>query len=185
MTYYGGKDLAAAFRTVRKNTIKTATDIPEDQYDFRATPDTRTIREMLVHIGLGTLFANHIHRNGVSDMGTVNFQELMATMNAEQARPRTKADIIAFLQTDGDSFASYLEGLSDSFLAEDVTMMPGGDPPAKTRFELLMSVKEHEMHHRGQLMLMQRLIGVVPHLTRERQEWAKRWQAEQAAQAQR
>jgi uncharacterized damage-inducible protein DinB len=25
------------------------------------------------------------------------------------------------------------------------------------------------MHHRGQLMLIERLLGIVPHLTRERQ----------------
>ena len=61
--------------------------------------------------------------------------------------------------------------------------MPGGDPPAKTRFEMLMSVKEHEMHHRGQLMLMQRMIGLVPHLTRRRQEAMARWQATQPLKA--
>jgi uncharacterized damage-inducible protein DinB len=26
------------------------------------------------------------------------------------------------------------------------------------------------MHHRGQLMLMERMLGIVPHLTRQRQE---------------
>ncbi len=36
MTYYGGKELAAAFRTVRNNTIKIAEEIPEDKYDFQA-----------------------------------------------------------------------------------------------------------------------------------------------------
>jgi len=40
----------------------------------------------------------------------------------------------------------------------------------KTRLENLMSIKEHEMHHRGQLMLIERLLGVVPHLTRQREE---------------
>ena len=34
---------------------------------------------------------------------------------------------------------------------------------------MLLGVKEHEMHHRGQLMLMERMLGVVPHLTREMQ----------------
>jgi uncharacterized damage-inducible protein DinB len=42
-------------------------------------------------------------------------------------------------------------------------------PPSKSRFEMLLSAKEHEMHHRGQLMLMERLLGIVPHLTREMQ----------------
>ena len=50
MTYYGSKQLAASFRTVRNNTIKIATEIPEEKYDFKASPDTRSIREALVHI---------------------------------------------------------------------------------------------------------------------------------------
>ena len=43
MVYYGSKELAAAFRTVRNNTIKIAEEIPEDKYDFRLTPDTRSV----------------------------------------------------------------------------------------------------------------------------------------------
>ena len=31
---------------------------------------------------------------------------------------------------------------------------------------MILGVKEHEMHHRGQLMVMERMVGVVPHLTR-------------------
>ena len=48
-------------------------------------------------------------------------------------------------------------------------MPPGATPAAKSRLEMLLSVKEHEMHHRGQLMVAQRLLGIVPHLTRARQ----------------
>ena len=49
-------------------------------------------------------------------------------------------------------------------------MPPGGEAASKTRFEMLLSPKEHEMHHRGQLMTLQRMIGLVPHLTRHMQE---------------
>ena len=51
-----------------------------------------------------------------------------------------------------------------------MTFPPPVQPSVKTRLEMLMGPKEHEMHHRGQLMLLQRLIGQVPHLTRRRQE---------------
>jgi len=34
---------------------------------------------------------------------------------------------------------------------------------------MLLSVKEHEMHHRAQLMVYQRFLGIAPHLTRERE----------------
>ena len=178
MAYYGGKELAAAFRTVRGNTIKVAEEIPEDKYDFRATPETRTVGKLLVHIALGPTFAFHVHGNKVTDLKTINFPELMGKVGAEEAKPRNKAETIAFLTAEGEKFASFLEGLSDAFLAEPVAMPPGADPATKTRFEMLLSAKEHEMHHRGQLMTMQRMLGVVPHLTRHMQERMAQMQAQ-------
>ncbi len=170
MTYYGGKELAASFRTVRGNTIKIAEEIPENKYDFRAAPDCRTIGKTLVHVALGPSFQMHIQGNKITDLSKVNFPELMQKTGAEEARPRTKAEIVAFLKSEGDKFASFLEGLSESYLAESVAMPPGGEAASKTRFEMLLSPKEHEMHHRGQLMTLQRMIGLVPHLTRHMQE---------------
>ena len=35
MTYYGGSELAARFRTVRNNTIQIAEEIPEESYSFK------------------------------------------------------------------------------------------------------------------------------------------------------
>jgi len=34
---------------------------------------------------------------------------------------------------------------------------------------MILGMKEHEMHHRAQLMLMERMVGVVPHMTRAMQ----------------
>ncbi len=170
MTYYGGKELATSFRTVRGNTIKIAEEIPEDKYDFCAAPDGRTIGKTLVHIALAPSFQMHIQGNKITDLSKVNFPELVQKAGAEEARPRTKAEIVAFLKSEGDKFASFLEGLTESYLAESVAMPPGGAAASKTRFEMLLSPKEHEMHHRGQLMTLQRMIGLVPHLTRLMQE---------------
>ena len=170
MTYYGGKELAAAFRTVRNNTIKIAEEIPENTYDFKAAPDSRSIGQTLAHIGVAVGFQSHVQKNKITDLKTVNFMELFQKFGAEEAKPRTKAEVIAFLKSDGDSFASFLESLPESFLAEQVLMPPGADPATRSRFDMLLSVKEHEMHHRGQLMTMQRMNGLVPHLTRQMQE---------------
>ncbi|HUK36607.1 MAG TPA: DinB family protein, partial [Vicinamibacterales bacterium] len=89
--------------------------------------------------------------------------------------------IIARLTESGDEFATMLEGLTDDrFFAETITFRPGAQPPSRSRFDLLLAAKEHEMHHRGQLMLMQRMLGLVPHLTRDAQERMKRFQQEAA-----
>ena len=42
MNLYESKQLAASMRVVRKNTIAIAEDIPEAQYDYRPTPDSRS-----------------------------------------------------------------------------------------------------------------------------------------------
>jgi len=181
MTYYGGKEMAISVRTVRRNTLQIAEEIPEDKYAFRAWPDTRTVGQILVHIALGARFQLHIHQNRIDSLMKVNFPELVQKMAAEEAQPRTKQEIIDLLRGEGQAFASYLEGLDEAFLAESVAMPPGGDRATKSRFEMLLSPKEHEMHHRGQLMMIERMIGIVPHLTRQFEERMAMARAQAAA----
>jgi len=171
MNYYGAKDLAESFRTVRKNTITIAEEIGEQHYGFLAAPEVRTVGQTLVHIGLGPRMQEQIHAvERRKAMEGFDFPAFFAQLGAEEQKPRNKAEIIAFLRQEGDRFAKWLEGLSDDFLAEHVKFLPGMTPASKTRFEMLLGAKEHEMHHRGQLMLVERIIGVVPHLTREMQQ---------------
>ena len=171
MNYYGGKELASSFRTVRKNTLAIAQDIPEEKYSFRPTPETRSVGELLAHIALAQTFQQKIHaEERRTTMAGFDFPSLMQRMAAEEKTPRTKQQVIELLNTNGEVWAKWLEGLDDNFLAEVITMPPGGTPPSRTRFDMILSVKEHEMHHRGQLMVIERLIGIVPHLTRHMQE---------------
>jgi uncharacterized damage-inducible protein DinB len=170
MNFYGAKELAESFRTVRGNTIVIAEEIGEDQYGFQATPDTRTVGETLVHIANACKLSEQIHKiDRLSTLANFDFMGFFGPMIADEKTPRTKAEIIALLNESGDRFSGWLEGLSDDFFAERVEFPEGMMPPSKTRFEMLLGVKEHEMHHRGQLMVLQRLVGCVPHLTRAMQ----------------
>jgi uncharacterized damage-inducible protein DinB len=168
MNCYGGKDLARAYRTVRENTIKIAEEIPESKLDFAAAPGVRTVRQTLTHIALSDVFAG-VHKEKRTNFDGVNFPAVVGQMQAEEAKPRTKAELIALLTERGEENARWLESLTDDFLAEPFTQ-PRGTPATKSRFEMIMSMKEHEMHHRAQLMLIERMIGIVPHLTRQMQE---------------
>jgi uncharacterized damage-inducible protein DinB len=170
MAHYGGKDLAAASRTVRKNTIAIAQDIPEDKYSFRAAPDVRSVGEMLAHIALanGFMYEFHAVKRYTSFEG-IDFGAFIAKMAAEEKALRRKAQVIELLRTNGERIATWMDGLSDEFLDERVAMPPQAPIQSKSRFEMLLGAKEHEMHHRGQLMLIERQLGIVPHLTREMQ----------------
>jgi uncharacterized damage-inducible protein DinB len=170
MNYYGARELAASARTVRKNTIQVAQDIPEDKYSFRAAPDTRSVGELLAHIAVSHGFQYQIHATDKrSTLVGFDFPSLMQKLTAEEKTPRTKAEIIALLQSSGEQWAGWLENQSDEFLAEHVAMPPQAPHASRTRFDMILSVKEHEMHHRAQLMLIERILGITPHLTREMQ----------------
>jgi uncharacterized damage-inducible protein DinB len=165
MHSYGAKELAAAFRTVRKNTIQVAEDIPESQYQFVAAPDCRSVAQMLTHIAIATRIWEEMHKTKrATTLVGYDFLGLIDRVKAEENKPRSKADILELLRNEGEQFASWLETLTPEFLAESVTEPDG--KTAKTRFERFLSAKEHEMHHRAQLMLIERQLGMVPHVTR-------------------
>jgi uncharacterized damage-inducible protein DinB len=167
---YGAKELAGSFRTVRKNTITIAQELPEERYSFRPAPNTRTVGELLAHISLAYNFQYQIHgQERRSSLEGFNFPSLMQRLVADEKGQRSKDQIIEMLRNSGEKWAGWLEGLTDSFLGETVEMPTGATPSSRSRFEMILSVKEHEMHHRGQLMLIERMVGIVPHLTREMQ----------------
>ncbi|MEO7084989.1 MAG: DinB family protein [Gemmatimonadaceae bacterium] len=168
MIPYGGPELAKAFRTVRGNTIQIAEEIPEDQYAFVAAPGVRSVGTLLVHIAFSSMLQDDVHRvKRLTTFAGYDFGAFMGALAAEEQKQRTKGEIILALRLRGDDFAGWLETLTPEFLSETFTDHAGQNE--RTRFEGLLSPKEHEMHHRGQLMLIERMIGVVPHLTRAMQ----------------
>ena len=170
MNFYGAKELAASAQTVRGNTIIIAQDIPEDQYRFKPVPEYRSVAQLLTHMALSYRFQYQVH--GLEKRTTLegfDFPTLMKWLIEEENQLRTKVQVIDLLQKEGDKWAGWLGSLTDGFLGEPIAMPAGAVPAQKSRFEMILSVKEHEMHHRGQLMLIQRLLGIIPHLTLERQ----------------
>jgi uncharacterized damage-inducible protein DinB len=95
-----------------------------------------------------------------------DFFKWMGEAGEKQKALSGKAAIIAALKANGESFANYLETATEADLGAPVT----APNATKSRFEMALGVKEHEMHHRAQLFLIERMIGIVPHLTRARQQ---------------
>jgi uncharacterized damage-inducible protein DinB len=168
MSPYEPQQLASAIRTVRKNTIIVAEDIPEESYGYRVTPDSRSVAETLLHIASAPQIDYYVH--GSDPISSIEDFQLFGTILREapinENLPYSKAQIIDLLRTDGEKWAELVERIPQP-KADELVTMPNG-APSKSRFELLQGTKEHEMHHRAQLMVVERLLGVVPHLTRNR-----------------
>ena len=164
MTFYGPRQLADSMRTVRRNTIQVANDIPASQYDFRPTPESRSVAELLVHIAWLASADRFMHEEErIDTVEGFDFGALLEKSEAEEQRSRSKAEIIDLLTTEGQRYVRWVEQLPDAVLSEQVRWPDG---TSKNRFEMLVGTKEHEMQHRAQLTVIERLVGVVPHFTR-------------------
>ncbi len=167
MTYYGAKEIAESFRTVRRNTIQVAEDIPEEKYSYRAAPDTMSVAEILSHLATTPHWAEQLFF--VEKKTSVSMEDFGRWMGEAGARSKaltTKAQIVEALKTSGDAFARQLDGLTEAQLAQSIT----APNATKSAFEMIIGIKEHEMHHRAQLFLIERMVGIIPHLTRARME---------------
>src|SRR3990172_7267056 len=106
MNYYGAKDLAESFRTVRKNTLQIAEEIPENKYGFQATPETRTVGQLLTHIAISYKFQYQVHaKERRTTLEGFDFPALMQRLGAEEQQPRTKQQILQLLPGNGEERA--------------------------------------------------------------------------------
>ena len=167
MQNYGAQQLAASWRTVRKNTVQIAEEIPADKYGTQVANETMTVGQMLAHMACATHWVEQAHFvEKLSDITGEKFGTWFGAIGAQAGALTSKVAIVAALKEKGESYATKLESMTSAQLDEMVTL-PG--PGSKSRFEMLLGVKEHEMHHRAQLMQLQRMMGITPHLTRARQ----------------
>src|SRR5262245_899741 len=135
---YGARDIAESFRTVRKNTIQTAEDIPADKYAFRAAEGVKSVGELLAHIAVSPGWQIHVHQQRVSSIDFSFFAGRAPQVDAEEKALQTKEQILDALKTRGEEFATMAGGLTAERLAEIVSFAPPLQPPQKTRFEMLL-----------------------------------------------
>ena len=125
MNYYGAKELAGSFRTVRKNTIQTAEDIPEDQYGFIPAEGTRSIARTLVHIALSPQVQLAVHaEERRSSFDGFDFPALMKRLAEAEAQERTKVQVVDLLRTEGETWPR--DGDHDRDDSDVSTATPGG-----------------------------------------------------------
>jgi uncharacterized damage-inducible protein DinB len=164
MNLYGPKQLAESIRTVRRNVVLIAEDIHEDDYLFCPSVGNRSVAEILIHIAFFSNFAYLFHEEEhVTTVEAFDFGQFLKDSESQEKRNHTKPKLIELLRDSGESWAEWVEFVPEQFLAEGVAQRDG---TLKTRFEMILGTKEHEMHHLGQLTVIERMLGIVPHLMR-------------------
>ncbi len=127
--------------------IKTAEAVPENLYAFKATPDVRSIAQLLGHIADAT---NSICGNAGGGKA--------APLGAEKSMT-TKAQLTKGL---ADAFAvcdKVIAGMTDAQAAETTKFFVGGQ---STRGMIIAFNTAHNFEHYGNLVTYMRLNKMVP-----------------------
>src|SRR5262249_57820835 len=109
MNLYGLKQLVESARTVRQNTILIAEDISESDYDYRPTPESRSVAETLVHIAVSPRAARILHEE--ASLEDFDFGRLIRKSEIEEKRPRSKNEIVELLRAEGEAWRRCLDTL--------------------------------------------------------------------------
>jgi uncharacterized damage-inducible protein DinB len=147
------KELVAPWERAANDIIDVAEAMPEERYDFKATPDVRTFGDQLVHV------AGVVQRFIDTAKGTKR-----ESGDAHKTMP--KAEVVNLLKGTFQEAQGMFASLTDAQLLEPVKY-PFGDRMV-TRYGFWMGPLYQVANHHGQLIVYLRLSGIVPPATARR-----------------
>jgi uncharacterized damage-inducible protein DinB len=153
--------IIALWKDARGGLIQEVERIPEDKFSFRATPDTRSIAEILQHIISAQKMLVSESCRADANLMRQSFAAHGKEYGAGVNDVTDKNGLLELLRTSMDEAASCISAWGDK-LDETMTGITG-KPITKAAF--LTFAFSHEMYHRGQLTVFERLLNIEPALT--------------------
>ena len=153
--------LIGLWKDTRAGLIQEVEKIPEDRFSFRATPETRSIAEVLQHI-----IESQKIMVGETCRADANIRRQSFAAHAQEHASGVKDvsdknGLLELLRSSMDEAEACMRGHAEKF--EDTMMNITGQPTPKSAF--LTFALSHEMYHRGQLTVFERLLNIEPVLT--------------------
>jgi uncharacterized damage-inducible protein DinB len=150
-----------SWKDVRNGLIEEVEKIPDDQMSFRATPDTRTIAELLQHIIETQKILTGETCRPDGDLRRQSFAAHGEEYAAGVRDVTDKQALIDLLRNSLNEAERMVAANPDLWDAP----MNGITGQPTTKGAILMFAISHEMYHRGQLTVYERLLSIEPALT--------------------
>ena len=151
-----------AWDGARRGVIAEAAGIPARDYDFRPTPEARSVAELVAHIvATGMMWTNELTRP-TADFTRKSFPAFIRHYARGTDKTRPRGEWLRLLRS------SYRDGVRQIRTAGEIQMLQyvrRFDGERCTRLTWMHHGIAHEEYHRAQLALYARLLGRTPALT--------------------
>jgi hypothetical protein len=138
-----------SWNDVGRKLIAIAEDMPEDKYNYKPNPDSRTFLAQLIHVS-----ASMYYFTDTAQGKKPHFPD-----DPKLDDLQTRAQIVAFVKKCVQDGADLIKAKGDKGMSESVA---DGGPRMVRLYDLAYGLIEHTGEHYGQLVVYYRINGLVP-----------------------
>ena len=136
---------------IGRKLITIAEDLPEDKYDYKPNPDSRTFRGVLLHVTASMYY--------FTDTAQGKKPRYPDDPKPADLKINSKADLVTFVKQCVSDGADVIKAKGDKGLNEAVN---DGGPHLDRLYDLAYGLIEHSGEHYGNLVVYYRANGMVP-----------------------
>nr|WP_321244686.1 DinB family protein [uncultured Psychroserpens sp.] len=145
------KDYLERLENSRKYLILVAETMPEDKYDFKASPESLSFAENLMHIGYAIDWHSQSLLGGRES-------RVWKTDTVFKVANKSKKDMITTIDKTFDEAISLIKAFDTKQLDDELDYFGLN----RSKRQIFMLLADHITHHRGQMLVYMRLNELTP-----------------------
>lgn len=156
---------------VRDGLIEEVRNIPSSRFDFRPSPEVRSVRELVQHVlEVSMMMTGELTRDD-TNFHRAPWPDLLVMHAGAAHEAHTKQQLVALLRSQRKEAEQRFREAGEVAMLQLIRRFDG---KLGTKWAWLQHGIAHEMYHRGQLATYERLMDIEPALTRRIRGGAKR-----------
>lgn len=145
------KDYVERLQNSRNYLILVAQNMPEDKYNYKASPESLTFAENLLHIGYALDWHSHSLLGGRES-------RVWNTDTVFKVGTKSKKEMITLITNTFDGAIELIEHFDTTQFDDELDYFGLN----RTKRQIFFLLADHITHHRGQMLVYMRLNNLVP-----------------------
>lgn len=145
------KDCLERLENSRKYLVLVAEAMPEEKYDFKASPKSKTFAENLMHLG----YALDWHSQSLLGGREARDWKIDTTFTVGN---KSKAEMILTIDKTFGETTKLIENFEIARLEDELDYFGLN----RTKRQIFLLLADHVTHHRAQMLVYMRMNGLVP-----------------------
>lgn len=152
-----------SWEDARVGFIDEVRNIPAAHWDYRPTPEVKSVRELVVHVlEVAMMMTGELTRKD-TDFRRAPWPKLLRMHAGAAYRATTRGELLRLLKSQLREGQKKFLAAGELHMLQYITRFDG---TPGTRLAWLLHGIDQEMYHRGQITVYARLLGIEPALTK-------------------